>query len=137
MITRALYRVLLRMHPPAFKQQFAPEMLWLFDEAAESQGTGALLSDAFVSLLRQWLLRSECWKFPVASLFVLLQIAAGVLIVGGFRRPTYLSTRSNKDAAALGGMMRLILWSSGSVVLTVTAASLWVRKFNLRRSRMR
>ena len=31
---RSLYRRLLCLHPPAFRQRFAEEMLWIFDEAA-------------------------------------------------------------------------------------------------------
>ena len=34
---RAIYRVLLWLHAPAFRRQFAAEMLWIFDESAESR----------------------------------------------------------------------------------------------------
>ena len=32
-MTRVLYATLLRLHPPAFRRQFASELLWIFDEA--------------------------------------------------------------------------------------------------------
>ncbi len=76
---RAIYRGLVRLHPPAFRQRAGEEMLWIFDEAAGSWGTGSLLSDAILSLLRQWLIRSEVWIWIVASIagFVPLIIAFG------------------------------------------------------------
>ena len=59
---RFAYRCLLRLHPPRFRRRFADEMLWIFDQ---SQGTAAaikLFQDGFLSLARQWALRSEYWE---------------------------------------------------------------------------
>ena len=53
-MTRTLYRSLLWLHPPAFRRQFAEEMLWIFDETG---GAVSLVADGFTSLLRQWLTR--------------------------------------------------------------------------------
>jgi D-alanyl-D-alanine carboxypeptidase len=64
---RSLYRLLLKLHPPAFRQRFAAEMLWIFDEAAAAQGVPRLFADAFVSLLRQWVARPESWHMPLAA----------------------------------------------------------------------
>ena len=50
-MTRALYEWLLWLHPPAFRRQFAAEMLWIFDEASESEGVVALLLDGLVSMI--------------------------------------------------------------------------------------
>ena len=50
---RCLYRALISLHPPAFQEQFGDEMLWIFDETC-TDGSVALLSDGFLSLLRQW-----------------------------------------------------------------------------------
>ena len=36
MTMRTLYRYLVHLHPPAFRREFAAEMIWIFDEAAES-----------------------------------------------------------------------------------------------------
>ena len=76
---RALYRLLIRLHPPAFRERFAQEMLWIFEEAENVWGGGSLLRDAIVSLLRQWLIRSDLWKWLVACLagVVPLMIAFG------------------------------------------------------------
>jgi hypothetical protein len=54
-------------------------MLWIFDEATGSEGTWTLFLDGFVSLVRQWVLRSGSWKVPVAILGGLLQVTLGGL----------------------------------------------------------
>jgi hypothetical protein len=47
------YRLLLRLHPVGFQDEFGAEMLWIFDEERQ-QGRGAhLLLDGALSLLRQ------------------------------------------------------------------------------------
>jgi hypothetical protein len=51
---RSLYRSMLRLHPAGFRQQFAEEMLWIYDETAGA-GAVSLLADGFLSLVRQWL----------------------------------------------------------------------------------
>jgi hypothetical protein len=66
MTGRGAYRGLLWLHPPAFRRQFADEMLWIFDEAAGTCGAASLLADASLSLIRQWLLRSDLWRGVVA-----------------------------------------------------------------------
>jgi hypothetical protein len=65
---RFLYALLIRMHPSAFRNRFAPEMLLIFDEAAISWGAASLLRDAILSLLRQWLIRSQLWKWLLAAI---------------------------------------------------------------------
>jgi hypothetical protein len=65
---RFVYALLISLHPPSFSERFAQEMLWIFDEAANSWGAGSLLRDAILSLLRQWLIRSELWKWLVAGI---------------------------------------------------------------------
>jgi D-alanyl-D-alanine carboxypeptidase len=64
---RSLYRLLLYLHPPLFRRRFAEEMLWIFDETAETQGVLRLFADAFVSLLRQWAVRPESLHMPLAA----------------------------------------------------------------------
>src|SRR5260370_2634076 len=65
---RALYRGLLYLHPPAFRQRFAEEMLWVFDEAAATRGILGLFADGLVSLLRQGIVRPESWHAPLAAI---------------------------------------------------------------------
>jgi len=130
-VKRTLYRFLLQIHPPAFRRQFAAEMLWIFDEAAKSVGARPLCLDCLVSLARQWLLRCGSWKLAVAVLGACLQITAGGVIWLMFWRTRYSAEplTSAHDIAAMGGLVRLILWLVGAVVLMVIAASLWVKSF--------
>jgi hypothetical protein len=65
---RFLYTLIIRLHPPYFRKRFAQEMFLIFDEGAESWGTASLLRDAIFSLFRQWLIRSELWKWLVAAI---------------------------------------------------------------------
>jgi len=76
-MTRALYQWLLWMHPPQFRREFAGEMMWIFESSVESEGHANLLSDAAVSLARQWFLRSGAWKIGVALAGALLQVGIG------------------------------------------------------------
>jgi CubicO group peptidase (beta-lactamase class C family) len=66
-MSRALYRGLLYLHPRAFRQRFAEEMLCIFDEAAATHGVLGLFADGFVSLMRQWVVRPESWHLPLAA----------------------------------------------------------------------
>lgn len=53
MIKRRIYQLLLRMHPPAFRERFADEMLWLFDETLGDAGLFKLYTDAACSFVKQ------------------------------------------------------------------------------------
>lgn len=53
MVPRFAYRLLLRLHPASFQEEFGAEMLWIFDEE-QQQGRGPrVLLDGAISLLRQ------------------------------------------------------------------------------------
>jgi hypothetical protein len=79
MMVRGLYRCLVWLHPAAFRLRFKEEMLWIFDQAAGTWGAASLVVDASTSLSRQWLLRSELWKWAAAGIagIVVLIIAFG------------------------------------------------------------
>jgi len=53
MIARRIYQVLLRLHPTAFRERFAEEMLWIFDESVNETGLSRLCTDAAFSLFKQ------------------------------------------------------------------------------------
>jgi hypothetical protein len=78
---RSLYRFLLALHPAAFRQRFAGEMLGIFDEASETGGAASLLADASLSLTRQWLVRSGLWMWAAASIAGLVPL---LLAFGSF-----------------------------------------------------
>jgi uncharacterized protein (TIGR03435 family) len=54
---RRVYRLLLWMHPKAFREEFGPEMAMDFEDGVRDGKAGALYWDGVVSLGRQWMLR--------------------------------------------------------------------------------
>jgi hypothetical protein len=58
---RSLYRLLVRLHPQRFREQFGEEMISILDQSHPSEST-TLIADAIVSLLRQHVVRSNLWK---------------------------------------------------------------------------
>ncbi|HKF50714.1 MAG TPA: hypothetical protein VKB26_00255 [Candidatus Acidoferrales bacterium] len=87
---RNLYRFLVFLHPYAFKERFGEEMLWIYDESTKGE-LSHLFLDAFISLIRQWLLRSRIWRFGVgAFVSALLLLSCGyslqVALASAFRR---------------------------------------------------
>lgn len=78
-MSRLFYCWLLWLHPPAFRRRFAGEMMWIYDECADSAGALSLWVDGFLSLLRQWVLRSGSWKVVAAMSGAVLEITAGGL----------------------------------------------------------
>ncbi len=63
-MVRSVYALILRLHPRPFRQRFAKEMLWIFDQTMGARARSALVADALLSLARQWTLRSEFWEHP-------------------------------------------------------------------------
>ena len=55
MIARKVYRLLLYLHPLTFRERFAREMLWVFDQSAGDESILTLLADVAFSLLKQHL----------------------------------------------------------------------------------
>jgi hypothetical protein len=101
---RSLYRYLLHLHPPRFRDRFEDEMLLVFDAAVTRKRKLWLLSDGFASLLRQWALRpyyepAETQRHAVAS--------DGV--------PTFAmlgQTRPRASALLFGGVVSGVMLSS-------------------------
>jgi hypothetical protein len=63
---RAFYKCLLWLHPAGFRDRFADEMLWIFDEAG-GQGVRPF-TDVLISLLRQWTFDSGVWRIAFGAL---------------------------------------------------------------------
>jgi len=78
---RFLYALLISLHPPSFRKRFAPELCWIFDEAANSWGIVSLFRDATLSLLRQWLIRSGLWKWILAGIAAIIPL---IIAFGSF-----------------------------------------------------
>jgi hypothetical protein len=73
-VSRFAYRLLLRLHPAGFEDEFGAEMLWIFDEEHQQGGVAHLLLDGAVSLIRQ---RCRRQHDPGQ-----LSIASGTIITG-------------------------------------------------------
>jgi hypothetical protein len=140
-MTRVLYRWLLWLHPPAFRREFAGEMLWIFEEAAP-EGVAPLFADGLLSLLRQWLLRSPPWKLAAAVIGGVVEVTAGGL--GGLLfMHAHMSARlaaaplkppaTPADLLAMDNFMHLVMWVAAGLVLMVAALVSWVRSLNGRR----
>jgi hypothetical protein len=127
MATR-LYRWLVRLHPPAFRERFAAEMLCVYDDADWGERP-RLLADGVVSVARQWVLRSRYWIAGAAALGALLQlVVAGTASFGATSRaltglPAFPSF--SEDPSAQG---TILLLGAGLVcaflVLMIALASL-------------
>ncbi len=61
---RLIYVVLLRLHPRFFRDQFAAEMLWIFDQASGTRAAVEFLADAAESLATQWMFRGDFDEHP-------------------------------------------------------------------------
>ncbi|HEX4139228.1 MAG TPA: hypothetical protein VHY09_02705 [Candidatus Methylacidiphilales bacterium] len=80
---RFFYRALIALHPPRFRDRFGDEMLCVFDESGRGR-TVRLFADGVLSLLRQWLLRSNLWKMAAgAAISSLLLLAWGNAMAHG------------------------------------------------------
>lgn len=137
---RTLYRFLLWLHPPAFRDQFAEEMLWIFDEGAASQGVVRLLADGFTSLMRQWVLRSGSWKVAAAVAGGVLQVTiagSAMLLLRSQVRALFPAVGLSEPGApiAMPSLIRITLWLAGGISLTVILLALWVMNFTRRRFR--
>jgi hypothetical protein len=137
-MTRVLYRWLLWLHPPAFRREFAGEMLWIFEEAAPD-GVAPLFADGLLSLLRQWLLRSAPWKLAAAVIGGLVEVIAGGLggvMVMRARMSAHLAAAPLKppatsaDLLAMSDLMHIVMWVAAGVVLMVAVLVFWVRSLN-------
>jgi hypothetical protein len=73
-VSRLVYRLILRLHPASFREEFGPEMLWIFEQEQQPGATVHLFLDGTLSLLRQ--------RFTFENDSGQLSIASGVLITG-------------------------------------------------------
>src|SRR5579885_1808918 len=129
---RWLYRSMLWMHPPSFRRRFASEMLCIFDESGQ-RGI-SIYNDCFISLLRQWGLRSGLWKVIPAVIGGCLQVSAGALLAllawrvrGGQSSPAHVLSDHE-----MRGLINLIVVLAGAVIFMVIALSMWLKSFIVR-----
>ena len=122
-MTRALYSSLLRLHPPAFRRQFAPEMLWIFDEVRLSEGALVLLLDVVVSLFRQWFVRVGLWKVATAMLGAALQVAPALWMGSRPRRWSFRHT--SETPVPTEGFVAITMCMVAFLIFMVVASVFW------------
>jgi hypothetical protein len=131
---RLLHQWLLALHPPAFRRRFSLEMLCIFDHATASKSScaWALLFDAFISLMRQWL-RSGSWRLPAAVAGASLQFLIGGFIFVSLSRGHAVRETAPAFDPALDNLMRIVLGVGCGLVLMIAAAAAWMTAFIRRR----
>jgi hypothetical protein len=98
-VARFAYRLLLRLHPASFQQEFGAEMLWIFDEEYPRGGAAYMFLDGAVSLLRQ---HSRIQKDPGQ-----LSITSGEIITGPGIGPVRLLQAGITFSLIFFSLMRL------------------------------
>jgi hypothetical protein len=78
-VVRSCYKIIIHLHPPAFRRQFGAEMLSVFEDASEAAGSAFLLTDGAISLLRQWMKYPELWKVLAACVGAAMELLPGGL----------------------------------------------------------
>ena len=119
-VSRFAYRLLLRLHPAGFEDEFGAEMLWIFDEERQQGGVAHLLLDGAISLLRQ-----RCRIEHDAGQ---LSIASGTIITGPGIGPLRLLQGGITFSLILLSLMQLLVhpltatvrWSDRVPCYTVT-----------------
>jgi len=136
---RVLYRWLLILHPRAFRREFAGEMLWIFDEAAATDGVAVLFYDGLISLARQWLVRSGSWKIVAALGGGVLQLSAAGLGIRMLRESAIVSNGLADPAASLelASLVRLATWLVAGLLVMMVSMVVWVRSFTHARTACR
>jgi hypothetical protein len=108
-LLRSSYTLILRMHPQAFRDRFADEMLWIFDQEHKRGAAPRLIFDGIASLIRQrsntatdpaptlagfGLLDTSCAiaprRFVEATLTASLILACVLLLLGKSGKPLLL-----------------------------------------------
>jgi len=105
-MVRQCYQLTLFFHPPYFREQFAEEMLWIFDQTSGEGQRLLLVLDSIVSLVRQWTLRRALRNRPGRS-GEDVSVAGPVFQILQTSKPHTAALLSG--AAVSSGMVALIL----------------------------
>jgi hypothetical protein len=105
-------------------------MMLNFEESEPSERSFELIRDCFVSMLRQWFLRTRSWKLIPAILFALLQVEAFAL---WWHLPMHLPHPAIWTIDSPEGMELLVVSAGAITVLVATLTAVCVRNFAGRR----
>jgi hypothetical protein len=116
---RYLYRVIIRFHPPSFRERFGDEMLSIFESTKGASARFGLLFDCLISSTRQWVLRPD-FQAEGASAISAPDSIPSFTTLDGFRPRT---------SAVIDG----VVLSAALFVLTCFAIrDSWIRVLNVR-----
>lgn len=116
---RFLYRSILRLHPSVFRKRFGDEMLSIFEQATGGLAAIQLLADGFMSVARQWLLRSDFRH----------QIPAPQLAIDGIPSFSTIDPFRPRPAAVFPS---LVLSMAVFCLTCVAIKYSWIRVLNIR-----
>jgi hypothetical protein len=135
MIARLIYSGLIALHPTGFRRQFGDEMRSIFDEITAAGCSGLrLISDGVVSLARQWLLRSGCWR-PCASLMLSAVLFTGLPFLSVRHiRPWQISDES-ADSPSLALLVHLAAFAVTIIAAVLFATVYWSHEVTRQRRR--
>jgi D-alanyl-D-alanine carboxypeptidase len=125
-VYRLAYRCMVKLHPRVFRKQFGEEMIWIFEEAAETHGMLRLLGDGILSLARQWAFGSTPAEVPVTA-----------AAVSGSREPAWFAWEHiNASSSRLpagrwlqGGLTSLALFAAVWLAVTQSINRLPIKSF--------
>lgn len=117
---RHLYRCAVRLHPSAFRERFADEMLYIFDQQSGMRAALGLVLDSILSLLRQWTFRPH---LGVSSPVVVQPTANGTLSFA-----TLDNFRPRTSAIVHGMVLSIILFCTTVYGIRYS----WIHVVNLR-----
>lgn len=128
---RPLYRVILWMHPPAFRRRFAEQMLSIFDEETIESSSFYLVLDGLRSLVLQWLWRTDTWKVFIAICGACFQVLWFV-----YPRKGHQSWIEDQHTVTpyTQELIFVTLTVVGSLFLATLLLVLWMVSFQRRRS---
>jgi len=131
-MTRAVYVLLIQLHPPEFRRAFGEQMLCIFDEmAADGVGNATLYADALISLARQWILRTGLW-IPCVAIIASAALFAMFPLWRPRIRPWMIPENPGSDADA-GDLIKLTLLSMGLISFILAATVAWSHSVHNRR----
>jgi uncharacterized protein (TIGR03435 family) len=138
---RRLYRWVVRLHPPQFRQRFGDEFLCIFDEAGPG-AAGGLLLDGVISLARQWAVRSKFGLVLIALAGAVVQMTLGIVWFGsmGRRVARNLAPRGTGTPHEMGLLLLAMAGLITAILLGATAMAVTCMHFcnrRVRNSRMR
>ncbi len=119
---RRLYRALLCLYPFGFRERFAEEMLWIFDEASAGDVTFPIFWDTFLSVIRQRAVPLMTWKVAATLIAGTLEMAIFLFLADPFAKVPAVELNpagfigdwtGRTQPSTLAGRMELTLTRSG------------------------